>query len=65
MRRSPAAWPGIDVEIAELDDEEVELAIERGELDVGVVALPVSDAPLATSELVRDPYVLVVAAGSG
>src|SRR3954463_3561790 len=64
MRRFTAAWPGIDVEIAELDDEEVELAIERGELDVGFVALPVSDAPLATSELVHDPYVLVVAAGS-
>ncbi len=64
MRRFTAAWPGIDVEIGELDDEEVEQAIERGELDVGFVALPVSDAPLETSELVHDPYVLVVAAGS-
>ena len=64
MRRFTDAWPGIDVEIAELDDEEVELAIERGELDVGFVALPVSDAPLETSELVHDPYVLVVAASS-
>ena len=64
MRRFSSAWPGIDVEIGELDDEEVEQAIERGELDVGVVALPVSDAPLETSELVHDPYVLVVAAGS-
>jgi DNA-binding transcriptional LysR family regulator len=64
MRRFTAAWPGIDVEIAELDDEEVEQAIERGELDVGFVALPVSDAPLETSDLVHDPYVLVVAAGS-
>jgi molybdate transport repressor ModE-like protein len=64
MRRFTDAWPGIDVEIAELDDEEVEQAIERGELDVGFVALPTSDAPLETSELVDDPYVLVVAAGS-
>ncbi len=64
MRRFTAAWPGIDVVIAELDDEEVEQAIERGELDVGFVALPISDAPLETSELVQDPYVLVVAAGS-
>ena len=50
--------------IGELDDEEVEQAIERGELDVGFVALPVADAPLETIELLRDPYVLVVAAGS-
>jgi len=64
MRRFTADWPGIDVMIGELDDEDVELAIERGELDVGFVALPVSDAPLETSELVHDPYVLVVAAGS-
>ncbi|MGN6798896.1 MAG: LysR family transcriptional regulator substrate-binding protein [Gaiellaceae bacterium] len=64
MRRFTDAWPGIDVEIAELDDEEVEQAIERGELDLGFVALPTSDAPLETSELVDDPYVLVVAAGS-
>ena len=64
MRRFTAAWPGIEVVIGELDDEEVEQAIERGELDVGFVALPVSDAPLETSELVHDPYVLVVAADS-
>jgi DNA-binding transcriptional LysR family regulator len=64
MRRFTEAWPGIDVVIEELDDEEVEQAIERGELDVGFVALPVSDAPLEWSELVHDPYVLVSAAGS-
>src|SRR5437764_886476 len=64
MRRFTSAWPGIDVVIGELDDDEVEQAIERGELDVGFVALPVTEAPLETSELVRDPYVLVVAAGS-
>ena len=50
MRRFTAAWPGIDVVI--------------GELDVGFVALPVSEAPLETSELLHDSYVLVVAADS-
>jgi len=64
MRRFTSAWPGIDVVIGELEDEEVEQAIERGELDVGFIALPVSDAPLEWSELVHDPYVLVAAAGS-
>jgi DNA-binding transcriptional LysR family regulator len=64
MQRFTSAWPGIDVVIGELDDDEVEQAIERGELDVGFVALPVTEAPLETSELVHDPYVLVVAADS-
>jgi DNA-binding transcriptional LysR family regulator len=64
MRRYRGAWPAVDVELSELDDEEIELALERGELDVGFVLLPVLDAPLETVELLRDPYVLVVAAGS-
>lgn len=64
MQRFTSAWPEIDVVLGELDDDDVELAIERGELDVGFVVLPVGDAPLETSELVHDPYVLVVAAGS-
>jgi len=64
MRRFTSEWPGIDVVVGELDDEEVEQAIERGELDIGFVALPVTEAPLETSELVHDPYVLVVAADS-
>ena len=50
--------------LEELDDEEIGGALERGELDVGFVLLPVGDAPLETIELLRDPYVLVVAAGS-
>ncbi len=64
MRRFAAAWPGVDVVIGELDDEEVEHAIERGELDVGFVLLPVGEAPLETHELVHDPYVLVSASGT-
>src|SRR5437868_7096601 len=42
MRRFTSAWPGVDVVIAELDDEDVEHAIERGEVDVGFVLLPVT-----------------------
>jgi DNA-binding transcriptional LysR family regulator len=64
MRRFTSAWPGVDVVIGELDDPDVEDAIERGELDVGFVVLPVSGGPLETNELLHDPYVLVVAAGS-
>ncbi|HUZ82294.1 MAG TPA: LysR substrate-binding domain-containing protein [Gaiellaceae bacterium] len=64
MRRFAAQWPRIEVMLEEHDDEEIADALERGELDVGFVLLPVGDAPLETVELLRDPYVLVVAAGS-
>ena len=64
MRRFTAAWPAVDVVLVEMDDEEIEVALERGELDVGFVLLPVLEAPLETVELLRDPYVLVAPAGS-
>jgi molybdate transport repressor ModE-like protein len=64
MRRFGEQWPAIDVVLEEFDDAVVGNAVERGEVDVGFVLLPVVDAPLETIELLRDPYVLVVAAGS-
>src|SRR5436305_7735958 len=45
MRRFTTAWPSVDVVLGELDDEDVEHALERGELDVGFVLLPVVEAP--------------------
>jgi DNA-binding transcriptional LysR family regulator len=60
MRRYASAWPAVEVVLGEFDDAEVEHALERGELDVGFVLLPVLEAPLETMELVHDPYVLVV-----
>jgi len=64
MRRFVAQWPDIDVSIVELDDAGVEPAIERGEVDVGFVQLPVGEAPIETIELVRDAHVLVTPKGS-
>ena len=64
MRRFTAAWPAVEVVLVEEDDVEIEHALERGEFDVGFVLLPVTEAPLETIELLRDPYVLVTAAGS-
>jgi DNA-binding transcriptional LysR family regulator len=64
MRRFTTQWPQIEVELEEHDDEEITDALERGEIDVGFVLLPIGDAPLETVELLRDPYVLVVAAES-
>jgi DNA-binding transcriptional LysR family regulator len=64
MRRFTEQWPLVEVMLEEHDDEEIADALERGEIDTGFVLLPVGDAPLETVELLRDPYVLVVAAGS-
>ena len=64
MRRFTAQWPLIEVMLEEHDDEVIADALERGELDVGFLLLPIGDAPLDTVELLRDPYVLVVPAGS-
>lgn len=64
MRRYTESWPAVDVVLVEMDDEAIEVALERGELDVGFVLLPVLEAPLDTLELLRDPYVLVMPRGS-
>jgi len=64
IRAYTAAWPAVDLVLVEMDDEEIEAALERGELDVGFVLLPVLDAPLEAVELLRDPYVLVTPASS-
>jgi DNA-binding transcriptional LysR family regulator len=64
MRRFTEQWPEIDVTLVELEDDEITVAVERGEIDVGFVLLPVGDHPLETVELLRDPYVLIVPANS-
>src|SRR5438874_5939243 len=64
MRRFTEQWPQIEVQLDELEDDEISNAIESGEIDIGFVLLPVGDAPLETVELLHDPYVLIVAAGS-
>ena len=64
MRRFTADWPQIDITLVELEDDEIAAAIERGEIDVGFVLLPVEDELLDATELLRDPYVLVKPKGS-
>jgi molybdate transport repressor ModE-like protein len=65
MRRFMATWPQIEITLEERDDErELAVAVERGALDLAFVAFPPTDLPLETIELLRDPFVLVVAASS-
>jgi DNA-binding transcriptional LysR family regulator len=65
MRRFVAAWPQVDVTLTESsDDLELLSLVERGELDLTFADLPLTDGPFESVELLRDPFVLVVPAGS-
>jgi DNA-binding transcriptional LysR family regulator len=65
LRRFSDGHPGVEVVLRESASEPELLAmIERGELDVTFLTLPVASGPYDSIELLRDPYVLVVPAGS-
>jgi DNA-binding transcriptional LysR family regulator len=65
MRRFVDAWPQVDVTLTESsDDLELLSLVERGELDLTFADLPLTDGPFESVELLRDPFVLVVPAGS-
>jgi DNA-binding transcriptional LysR family regulator len=63
MARFTTEWPDIEVQLKESTrDEELAGWVERGELDLGFVQMPIDSEPLETLQLLRDPYVLVVRA---
>lgn len=65
LRRFGTAWPDVDVSLTEsADDGELLALVECGELDVSFCVLPMPAGPFEAVELLRDPYVLVVPAGS-
>ncbi len=65
MRRYLSSWPEVEVTLTEsADDEELLALVERGGLDLTFADLPLVEGPFECVELLRDPYVLVVAAGS-
>jgi DNA-binding transcriptional LysR family regulator len=65
MRRFLAAWPQVNITLTEsADDLELLGLVECGELDLTFADLPLTDGPFESVELLRDPYVLVVPAGS-
>jgi DNA-binding transcriptional LysR family regulator len=65
MRRFAEEWPSIDIHLREShDDEELARLVERGELDLAFVMLPIANPSLEFAELLRDPYVLIVDASS-
>src|SRR4051794_37312410 len=65
MRRFVRQWPKVEITLTEsADDRELLAAVERGELDLTFSDLPLEGGPFEEVELLRDPYVLVVARDS-
>lgn len=65
MRRFLASWPHVKVTLTEsANDVELLELVERGDLDLTFADLPLVDGPFESVELMRDPYVLVVASDS-
>jgi DNA-binding transcriptional LysR family regulator len=65
MRRFVAERPGVEVQLTEsTSDQELLDQVERGETDVSFTVLPIPGGPFETVELMRDPYVIIVAADS-
>jgi DNA-binding transcriptional LysR family regulator len=65
MRRFTHAWPNVDVELREShSDTTLADLVERGELDISFVQLPLDNPSLETLLVVQDEYVLVTAIDS-
>jgi DNA-binding transcriptional LysR family regulator len=65
LRRFSEEHSGVEIVLHESASEpELLSMIERGELDLTFWTLPVASGPHESVELLRDPYVLVVPAGS-
>ena len=65
LRRFSESHPQVDVLLREsLHEQELIEMVERGDLDLTFWALPVEPGPYESVELLTDPYVLVVPAGS-
>jgi molybdate transport repressor ModE-like protein len=65
LHRFSEKWPRVEIQLREeADDAELLRLVERGELDLAFGDLPLEEGPFQFVELIRDPYVLLVAADS-
>ena len=63
--RLSAALPDVNVALVETPDEgQLLRLVERGELDLSFMLYPLADGPFVAVELLRDPFLLLVAEGS-
>src|SRR5438105_1453129 len=65
LRRFRQGWPDVEVVVTEADhDADLVDMVERGAVDVSFAIQPIREGPFEVRELMRDPYVVVAAAGS-
>jgi DNA-binding transcriptional LysR family regulator len=65
MRAFARRWPDVRLRPTEAPaDLALYEAVERGEVDLSFVELPAPEGPFETTELMADPYLLVVSASS-
>src|SRR6267378_1639740 len=65
LRRFREEWPRVEVSVREeTDAADLLRMLEHGELDLTFVDLPLPEGPFESAEVLRDPYVLIVAPGS-
>jgi DNA-binding transcriptional LysR family regulator len=65
LRRFKQDWPRVEVSVREeTDDTTLLRSVEHGELDLTFADLPLPEGPFASEEVLNDPYVLLVEAGS-
>ena len=62
VRRFKEAWPKVDIQLVDcVLDDDLELHVEAGDVDLSFVMLPIGEGrPLEPEELLVDPYVLIV-----
>jgi DNA-binding transcriptional LysR family regulator len=65
LSRFLESWPGVEVHITPaLEPRHLLVGVERGELDLAFVNLPLAAGPFLTHRLFDDPYVFVAPADS-
>lgn len=65
LRRFAAAWPQVELRLTETNtDQELVTLIERGDLDLTFADFRLWEGPFEAHDLLEDPYVLLVQAGS-
>ncbi|HEY8317097.1 MAG TPA: LysR family transcriptional regulator [Gaiellaceae bacterium] len=65
LRRFKKDWPRVEVSVREeIDAADLLRMLEHGELDLTFADLPLPEGPFDAVEVLRDPYVLLVQAGS-
>jgi molybdate transport repressor ModE-like protein len=65
MQRLAEDWPEVDVVLVEdASDRRLLEHIEAGDLDLAFAMLPLEEGPFAAAEVLRDPYVVLLAADS-